>query len=534
MTTKNKKISYLMCKYEAMKAERINWENHWQEVTELFLPRKDDIYKSRTPGEEKNNRLYDSTPEHANELLASALHSMLTNPSLIWFMLTSGLEKLDMLPEVKMWMQDSVKILIDTFNRSNFQPQIHEVYLDLPSLGTAPLCIEEDDETDVRFLSVPIYCVYVDENNKGIIDTVFREYKWTVKQIVDEFGKDVLPQEFVNSKIETQEKFTILHCILPRKDVLLDKRISKKSLKRAPWASFHILLEDKSILRESGYHEFRYAVPRWNLISGEKLGRSPAMKSLPDARMLQAVMKTTIRGAQKAIDPPVQIADDGQYRPFRSTPGGVNYVRQGSDGIRPILTGARPDIGEDFMEGIRNRIRQAFYIDQLQLSEGPQMTATEVRQRTEEKLRLLGPILGRLHNELLKPIIDTTFSILQRKGKLPPLPAALKEMGGRELEITYLSAIARVQRTSESQNLILALQDVAPLLENDPTILDNIDGDKAFRHAADLRGIPEKILRRPRDVDNIRDQRMQAQEQELAQEQANTAVDNMAKLGQVR
>jgi len=527
----NDKVSYLLRIWESLKAERINWESHWSEVTRLFLPRKDDVFSSRAAGEEKNNYLYDSTPAHANELLASALHSMLTNPTLIWFMLEAGLKKYDTISEVRLWMEACTKVLVDTLNGSNFQTQIHEVYLDLPSLGTAVLCGEEDDDTDIRFVAIPIYQVWVRENSKGIVDSVFREFKWTIRQIVEEFGPNCLEEDFIRNKIDTEEKYSVLHCVLPRNDVLRVAGSNKKSLKNAKYASIHIFLQTKTILRESGFREFRYAVPRWSVISGENLGRGPAMKALPDARMLQVMMKTYIRGAQKVVDPPVQIADDGQYRPFRSTPGGVNYVRNGSDGIRPILTGARVDIGQDVMEDVRNRIRQAFYIDQLQLTEGPQMTATEVRQRTEEKLRLLGPILGRLHNELLKPIIDITFAILERRGKLPPMPAVLKELASSEMRITYLSAIARVQRSSEAQNLLMALSDITPLLEADPTLMDNVDGDKAFRYAASVRGVPEEILRTPRARDEIRQARQQANEQEMAQEQETAQVDNIAKIG---
>ena len=88
----------------------------------------------------------------------------------------------------------------------------------------------------------------------------------------------------------------------------------------------------------------------------------------------------------------------------------------------------------------RALIRSAFFVDQLQLSGGPQMTATEVLQRSDERLRLLGPMLGRLQSELLRPLIIRSVGILGRAGRLPPAPPSLL---GATLQIDYISPVAR-------------------------------------------------------------------------------------------
>jgi len=512
----DKRIDAILRRYESLKGAMVNWHSHYDWIARYFIPKKDNVYGGDAPGEEKHNYLYDSTTVHANELLASALHSMLTNPALKWFSLGTGEKEIDKQADVREWFQDTVEKMHDVLNNSNFQTEIHEVYLDLASFGTAPLYIMDDPQKVVRFLSRPIYQLYTDENEQGMIDAVFREYEFTTRQLIQEFGEEVIPPEIVEKANSSQEKYKVLHATFPRKDMFMDKTIQEGSLKRAKYASFHILMKYKSLLRESGFRELRYVVPRWSKISGEKLGRSPAMKALPDARMLNVMIKTLIRGAQKVVDPPLQVSDDGQYRPLKMVPGAINYVRPGSDGIRAIETKARPDIGQLVLDDVRERIRQAFFIDQLQLREGPQMTATEVRQRTEEQLRLLGPILGRLHNELLKPLIDTLFEIMLRRNQFKQVPDVLAD---RELKITYLSAIARVQRTAEAQNLLLALEDISPIVQNDMSILDNIDSDKAFKHAAHLRGVPEAILRKDKDVEAIRQQRAEMQQQQMQKEQ---------------
>jgi hypothetical protein len=248
------------------------------------------------------------------------------------------------------------------------------------------------------------------------------------------------------------------------------------------------------------------------------------MKSLPDIKMLNAMRKVQIRGAQKVVDPPLMIPDHGFALPLDTRPGGSIYFRSGTqDRIEPLVTNARPDLAEDVMENTRQRIRSAFFIDQLQLVQGAQMTATEVMQRTEENLRLMGPILGRLNDELLRPIIDRLFGIMLRNNKFAPIPDSLR---GKNLKIEYVSQIAKAQRSSEADTLLRVIQTTAPLIEASPDIMDNFDGDAVLRHNAKIFGLPEEMLRDPADVGQVRKQRQEdaqdAQEAALQNQEADT------------
>lgn len=127
-------------------------------------------------------------------------------------------------------------------------------------------------------------------------------------------------------------------------------------------------------------------VPRFNKDSVSIYGRSPAMSCLPDVKMVNKMSEVSIRAAQKQIDPPLMVPDDGFLLPVRTTPGALNFYRTGTrDRLEPLQAGATNPIGIAMEEQRRNAIRAAFYVDQLQLQTGPQMTATEVLQRNEEK-----------------------------------------------------------------------------------------------------------------------------------------------------
>ena len=511
-----------------LKSQRCNWDEHWEEIAKYVLPKKDDVFikQSNTGGEKKTNNqyLYDSTAIHSNELLASALHSMLTNPTSLWFGLTTGIEELDQDDKVKLFLQKATTRIHQVLNNSNFQTEVHEVFLDLCSFGTASMRIEEDSKYIMRFHSRPIYELYIRENSKGTVDTVSREYRMTGRQILQEFGEkpfDMHKLDQLNK--DPLKEWEVIHLVRPSKDM------ENKANRRKKFTSVHVLRDLDTLLKLSGFYEFPYVIPRWSKISGETYGRSPAMKSLPDIKMINEIMKATIRSAQKIVDPPLQVPDDGVLMPLRTTPGAINYYRAGTkDRIEPLKTDGRPDLGFQLIDQIKMQIRQSFFIDQLQLNEGPQMTATEVIQRTEEKLRLLGPLLGRLHFELLQPLIDRIFGIMIRKDfiKAEDIP---EELQGRVLEVKFASAIARSQKTTEVDNLSRALQVIGGVSQYNPTVLDMVNTDEIARFVADRFGLPAEFLKSEDDVEAARQARQEQLQQEQQQQQEMHGAEVMQK-----
>ena len=507
-------------RFEQLKQERLNWENHWQELSDYFIPEKDDVYGFRMDGERKHNTLYDSTSIHSLEMLASSLHGMLTNPSSTWFGLSTGDSRIDEDPDVQEYLQTCTRIMIDIMNASNFQEEIHETYVDLGGIGTTVLDIEEDDETDVRFFSHPIFQNYISENVKGVVDTLYREINyWTRRNLVEKFGEDVMFsidgfRDLYNQNPDVKE--CVIFAIMPHQ------------VKKGKYEAHYVYHKSRKILKTNTFHSWPHAVPRWTKLNQEVYGRAPAMKCLPDVKMANAMMKTLIRGMQKAVDPPIMVPDNGFLLPLNMTPNGTNFYRAGSkDRIEVLQTGARPDIGLDFVENVRARIREAFFWDQMQLINQRDMTATEVMQRTDERLRFLGPILGRLNNELLRPIIDRVFDILNRRGKFPAPPEALA--GKRSLKIVYTSQIAKAQRTSEANTLIKVLQTMEPIFQFDPQIVDNFNGDAILRYQANQFGLPHEFLRKPKEVKETREQRAKAQAEAARAQQENMNADTAQK-----
>lgn len=515
-----------LARLKALKKERMNWDDHWQEIADFIYPKRADFTVERSPGERRMAKIYDSTPIHANELLASGLHGMLTNPATTWASLLMADPKLNEDIEVKEWLRDARDVMFEEINdpAAGFSTAMHEVYMDFGAFCTAVLFIgERKDRSGLQFNARSLTESYIAENSDNTVDTLYRTWKWTVRQMLDKWPKKDLSEK--TQKLVEKNKLDvmveILHVIEPR----TERDTTRKDVTNLPFTSTFIEVQAKHKIDESGFNEQPFMSPRFSKsTSGEVYGRGPGITTLPDVKMLNAMMKTTIKAAQKKVDPTILAEDDSIIGVLRSVPAGINYYRRGSNPPAPMDTRGDIRLGEELMNSVRARIRETFFIDQLQLQQGPQMTATEVLQRTEEKLRLMGPVLGRLQTELLGPMIDRVFAILERQGKFPPLPKALQKLD--KIKIEYESPISRAQKQLEAGGILRTFDIMSVMIQSDPSIMDNFNGDEAFRHIGiDLHGINPKLYRDPKDVKSLRDQRSEAQrrdfELEMAQKSAN-------------
>lgn len=530
-------FEYIKKRCSTLESERQTWEDHWQDILDYVMPRKADVTFVRSKGEKRTEVLFDSTAITANNLLAASLHGTLTSPSLPWFSLKLRDEVLMENRDVQLWLEDSARRMYDTFNETNFNTEVHELYLDLTSIGTGALFVEEAtdgfEKGAIHFNTLHIAEYFISENVNGKVDTLYRKYKLTARQAIQEFGEENVGEKIIEaSKTKPDKQFNFIHAVEPTIDY---ERAMGKAETKLPFHSCHVCVEDKMKVRTGGYNEFPYLVPRWSKATGEIFGRSPSYNALPDIKTLNKAVEIGLKAWAKAIDPPLLVQDDGVIGRVRMTPAGITVVR--SDGaIKPLQIGSNWQITDMKENALRTAIRQAYYSDQLQLQEGPQMTATEVQVRYELMQRLLGPTLGRFQSEFLNPLIERVFGIMVRANAFMPTPEI---MGERKMDIEYVGPLARSQRMEESIAIERLYQLAMNVGQIDPAIMDNINHDEAIRLRAKLLGVPKTVLRGRDEVEGMREAKAQAQQdmmqQQMAQQQAQTALTQgqaMNQLGQ--
>jgi hypothetical protein len=515
--------STLLRRYEKLKSERGNFEDLFQEVADYVLPRKSNITVIKSRGEKQTQKLYDSTAMHANQLLAAALQSTLTSSAIKWFQLLPRNQELARSIAVQKWLDDCRDRMLFHFQTSNFDPETHELYLDLGAFGTGCIASEEKESRDgrfagfvFRFFDISEYMIA--ENAEGFVDSVYRAYLMEARQIAQKFGIDNLGENYRKTAINSPyDMLKILHAVCPREDFEY-----KNSNIMMPFASFHLAVDEKQgnkILRESGYHEFPYSVPRWEKTSGERWGRSPAMIALPDTRSLNKAIELELKAWAKVLDPPMKVLDDGVIGQVRLVPGGLTSVRE-MDAIAPIISGADFRVSNLKEEQLKRAIEREFFIDVLQLppAQGTPMTATEVERRIEQMNRVLGPMVGRLKSEFMKPLIDRCFAIMLRAKAFADMPdemVAARMEGKQDLDIEFLGPLARAQKASDVIATGRWLDSFVGLTNLTPDIMDNVDTDFIPRNNARLLGVPAEVLRSVDDVRDIRKRRAEQQQAEI-------------------
>lgn len=526
--------------YNKCKAGRGNFESIWQKIGEFIVPLRQDVQNTRSDGQPSYEDIYDSTGMVCCELLAGALHGMLTSPTQTFFYLTTGDIVLDQKDTVRRWLASTARKMHNRLNSSNFQTEVHEYYIDLCGFGNGSLFIEEDVADAIRFSCRPLKEVHVKENSKGIIDTMYRCYKLNAKGLYEEFGEANLPDKIKEAyKAGKTEEYEILQGIYPRE--VAEKQYDSNDPAMAalssmpkvnfPFISQSVLLQEKQNVLVKGYYEFPNIFGRWSKIAGEDYGRGPGEKALPDVLTINEMTRVTLVGAQKVIDPPLQVPDDGFVMPLVTRPGGFNYYRAGSpqtDRIQPIFADSRIDFGYQAIDRKTLAIREAFYVDQLQLRNGPQMTATESNIRYEQSLRFLAPMLGRQNYEFLTKLVERVYGIMDRRNEFDDVPS---ELNGVPLKVRYSSVMAMQQRQSDMMNVTRGMQAVAPLIAMDPGVQDVIDAIKSAKYVLNLNNYPQECMRDEKEMKQIQDNRAKQQQEAEAMAREKMQSETMSNIG---
>lgn len=512
-------------RYERLDADKGTLKAHLQEIAEYMAPSMASITTQGTLGAKRMTNVFDSTALRAVQIWTNGLYGHLTPPSTPWFALTTKNKGLKDRWEVKDWLSDTSTRMMDTINSSNFGMQIQDVYKQLGVFGTPVMYVEEGKRDVLNFKTFHVGRVVIDESNQGMIDTVIRLEKFTARQCFQEWPEAISEVIKKAKENDSAEKFEILHAVFPREEY--DR--TKKDKKNMQYASVYLEKASGNILSEGGYPEFPYMVPRAQKDSDEIYGRSPGMDALPDVKMINAMSKADIKAHQKMADPPIMAPDEMRFSPMRMKPGGISYYKSGG---KPEYWNQPTTIklAMEYEDQRRRAVMEVFFSDLFLLlaNAPPGMTATEVLERAEERLILLGPTLGRLKSELFDPMLSRVFWIMYRAGYIAPPPMILVNQG---LEIEYVSKLAMAMRAFETRAMSQTMGLVGPWLQIRPEIIDVFNLDNAARGTAERAGVPTDWINPEAQVKKTRELRAQAQAAAQKKEEEARAMEQVVKAG---
>lgn len=513
----------------AMRQDRVSWEFHWREIQQFISPRSGRWSLSETnQGRKKSQRIINGAPTMASKTLSAGMMSGLTSPARPWFRLMTPDPSLMEIDAVKQWLFVVETRMRDTLARSNLYNCLPNTYRELGDYGTAALWCEEDDQDLVRFYPLTVGTYWLATDHRRDVDTLYRELQMTVRQVVEKFGIDKVSARvrasYENGSLEQQ--VDIDHLVTPNSDAEYGKIDSKNK----PWSSCYWERSGcDAFLSESGYDTKPFFAPRWDVLGEDIYGSSPGMDALGDCKTLQVREKQFAMAIDKHVDPPLVASPDLKNQGVNSLPGTVTFANtmQGAVGMVPMYQ-VMPDYNGALADkqDIISRIRDAYYASlflMLSQSEDPRMTATEVSERHEEKMLALGPVLERLNNELLDPIIDRVFNIMVGQGisdnaAISPIPPPPPQLEGSPLRVEYISILAQSQKMLITGSIEKFALFGGQLAQMNPQVLDKIDFDQIIdEYGTDL-GVPPSTIVSDDKVQAIRAQKaQQAQAAQMAQ-----------------
>lgn len=505
-----------------MKNKRLAHEAEWRDISDFLLSRRGLFNgEKRESAATRKSKALDTKPLKALRNLAAMMQGGLTSPARPWFQMRHPDPDLNEFGPVRAWLDYVERILYQAYSKSNFYASIHSIYTELAGFGTACLYVEEDWKKYIRCEPLTIGTYWMALDGQSRTDTVYRAIWMTARQIKQRFG--VTPEK-VRAALDANkplEEFEVIHAVFPR-----EKRDPDKvDAENMAYESVYFMNGgDYDLLRKGGYEDCPFMVPRWDVVSGDVYGFGPGADVLADLKQLTLVSKDVVRAIHQQLDPPLLVPGGFKDR-ISMAPGALNEYQgpTGSDAVKPLFQHqARVDHSLLIKNDLRDAIETGFFNDLfIFMMSRPNVTATEIVERQEEKLLLLGPVIERQQAELLDPLTDRVFGILMRKGLFPPPP---RELQGQELKVEYISLLAQAQKMVGTQAVQSAISFAAGAAQLDPQVLDKVDLDEAVDVYGELVGVPNRVIRSDDAVKKLRQQRAMQQQAQQQQEAALASV----------
>lgn len=495
--------------------QQANFRSLWNTIAQYVMPAWDNFIGETTEGTIRTTRLFDATAVSANERFAAAMEQMLTPRTQMWHDLVPADDNLRDDEDVQAYCSLIRKKLFAARYRpgANYASQTDECYMSLGAFGNNALLVDEELGKGLLYRSIPLNEVVWALSASGMVDTVFRKFRYTVKQCLQTPGWKCSEKIKTDADKNPYTEVEILHCVRPN-----DEMTRGAGYNGMAFQSWYLEINTKNTLVRSGYRTFPYGIGRYRMAPREHYGRSPAAVALPAIRTLNEQKKTALRAGQKAVDPPLLLSDEGALTPFNLRAGALNYGMLSADGtplVAALKHEGRFDVAKEMMEIEATAINDAFLVSLFQiLVQNPTMTATEALIRAQEKGMLIAPAMGRQQSEFLGPQIVREIDILHHAGQLPPPPEALLE-SGQGLKIEYTSPLSKLMRAEEANTIVTGVQGLAQMAAVRPDVLDVVDWDETSKEFLEASGFPGKLVLDPERLAAVR--QANAAQQQAAQ-----------------
>lgn len=519
---------------KGLKAERLSWDSHWQEIAEHCAPRRgrflsgSDAKAGNTRlnrGEKVNGKLYDASAIMAGRTLQNGMASGMTPASRPWFRLTTKDPDLRESADVKAWLTVVERRLSDLIRASGFYAVSRGNYGELGHFGTAAGLMYEDWRHGAVSYALTIGEFWIALDAAQRPDTLYRRCDMTVGQMVERFVSPAGSWDGVSQAVrnlydrgDLDAWVECYHAIEPNRD----RDPARVDGANMEFRSVYFEAgEDRGkLLAVEGFREQPFWAPRWEVTGSNVYGNSPGMDARPHVKGLQLLQLRKAEIVDKLARPPLAAPSSMQSDGVQTQANAINFVA--SDDVATMraiyepnpagIAALRADIEAEQMEVQRHYYADLFLL--LASETRSNVTAREVDERYQEKMLQLGPVVERSEIEHLKVAVERAFAILLRNDDALR-DAAPEALHGREIEIEFVSILAQAQRAVAAGAIERSLAFAGNLAAVKPEVLDKVDFDQALDEYTDIQGLPAGIILPDDHVAQVREGRAR-QEQAAA------------------
>lgn len=500
-----KKLNYdkEMRRINAAKGNKQLWEDKYRQLYRYFMPDRNTI-DDYSPGQQKDEYVFDSTAVDSLEDYASRMESQLVPPGREWMILESGTD----IPENKhQEINEKLEIMTNTLfshiNSSNFSSQIHEAFLDL-GISTGAIIVEEGDgiQSSLRFRCVSLSELVLERSARGIVETAWRTITIQAADIPAIFPRITMSDNMKRDIVENPETdYEFIEGVSLNED-------------QSSYTSMVLHPQEKAVVYEEQQESSPWIIFRESTIPGETYGRGRAFRCLNDVKTLNRIRENYLRGLALIGNPIYTATDDGIINPYtiRLEPNAIIPVgsnERNNPTLAPLQPAGIPDLNQAEMAYLRDNVRRTMLSKPFgQIDETPVRTATEMSIRNADMAQTSIGASGRIQAELLERLVARCVYILRKAGKLPEM-----RVDGKEVAIKFTSPAARAQDEAE---LATTMRFMEMMTAMPPEIVQQtIKLDKVPKHIADIVGLSSSLLKS--DLEIQEEQAEQKQQQQAMQ-----------------
>ena len=523
-------VDHYLRYYYSLKVDRAHYDRKWQLCSDYILARRDFTVATR-PNQLRPHRITSQVATQANARSAAFVLAYLIDPT-----------RPNLLPNVKRGLamsgretcldDDSLQYVNDVawtvfdrmmLPRARLMLSLNAMLQEFCCFGCGVIWTGRKRGFGPYYQARPLEACWWAENEQGEIDTLYFRQLMPIWRIIQRWPKaeNIEGWDKYTQRADAQDEQSmspVLVCVEPR-----------NGGQGKPFKYVVVAEEKKAILDESGFDSFPYAVFRYNNFPGGAYSEGMGVGVLAEVMVLNHLQMAIEDIVEQKAMPPLAWPARMFPKPLDRRPGAPNAYNPAGLGIQSAkdaiikldLTGDPSGVLEH-IKYLTEVVERGYFVDWMNLRESGDMTAEEVTERRDIRLRGMASIVSNCEMPMTT-LGDRTLDGLKEEMMLPrPVPAGV---AGALVDWEYAGPLAIAQLRGNVQSLLQLIQARGLVAGQDEAAAQAVNLEVVLRSIHSGLGLPQGAVTSEQTVAAFRQQQQQATQQAADAAKLKTVAD---------